>query len=103
MSSIPRGVTPTFVLTFADEDLDLTAASNVYVTFRGGPTVTKTGGDLDVEAKKISVYLSQAETLAFTQGNVSIQANWTYPNGARAASEIVRYLFSEQLLERVVE
>ena len=101
--SIPRGVTPTFVLTFSDQTLDLTTASHVYVTFRGGTELTKSDSDLEIEAKKISVYLSQAETLAFSMGNVNIQANWTYPNGARAASNVVAYVFNEQLLNRVVD
>lgn len=39
--SIPRGTTPTFALTFEDEELDLTQAENVYVTFS---YITKTGG-----------------------------------------------------------
>lgn len=30
------GTTPTFVLTFEDEELDLTQMANVYVTFQSG-------------------------------------------------------------------
>ena len=98
-----RGTTPTFVLTFTEQTLDLTTAANVYVTFSSGANVlTKTGEDLTVEAKQISIYLSQEETLAFAD-TVRIQANWTTPTGSRAASEIVTYNMSDQLLRKVVE
>lgn len=101
--SIPRGVTPTFTLTFSDEALDLTAASHVYVTFVGGKTVTKSDSELTIEEKQISVYLSQEETLSFNTGLVSIQVNWTYGNGSRSASEMVNYPFSNNLLNEVVQ
>ena len=101
--SIPRGTTPTFTLTFSDEDLDLTEAANVYVTFEtGNYSLTKTGEDLTVEAKKITVLLSQAETLKFINKTVDIQANWTTPTGLRAASEVKPYEISKQLLRKVV-
>ena len=101
--SAARGTTPTFVLTFTEQTLDLTTAANVYVTFTSGTSIlTKTGEDLTVEAKQISVYLSQEETLAFSD-TVRIQANWTTATGSRAASEIVTYVMSDQLLRKVVE
>ena len=99
--AIPRGVTPTFTLTFADENLDLTQAAHVYVTFKSGKTITKSDSELTIAAKQIDVYLTQAETLSF-RGVVSIQVNWTYADGSRAASDIVPYNFSEQLLDKVV-
>lgn len=100
---IPRGVTPTFTLTFTDDDLDLTQATHVYVTFKGGREITKSDGELTIAAKQIDVYLTQEETLSFRLGGVSIQVNWTYGDGSRAASEVVGYTFSPQLLDKVVE
>jgi len=99
--AIPRGVTPTFTLTF--EGIDLTQAIHVYVTFRGGATITKSDDDLTITATTISVYLTQAETLSLAKGTVSIQANWTYGDGSRAASTIVNYNFTDNLLPKVVE
>lgn len=101
--AIPRGVTPTFILTFDEDGLDLTTARNVYVTFDNGAIITKTGDALSVAAKQIEVYLSQADTLALARGAVKIQANWTFEDGSRAASSIVTYAFGPQLLNRVVE
>lgn len=102
--SVPQFTTPTFTLTFEDEGLDLTDAVNVYVTFSmAGLVITKTGEDLVIEPKSIDVYLSQRETAQFGVGSVEIQANWTSANGNRAASDIVRYTISKQLLRQVVE
>ena len=101
--AIPRGVTPTFTLTFTDNNLDLTAANHVYVNFKGGTEIIKSDDELTIRAKAIDVYLSQAETLSFTQRQVAIQVNWTYGNGNRGASKIVKYSFEENLLDKVVE
>lgn len=97
--SIPKGTTPTFILTL--EDLDLTTVSHVYATFKGAAVVTK-ADELEVDEHTVSVYLSQAETLALGKGDVMIQLNWTFEDGSRGASEIVKYSFSANLLDKVV-
>lgn len=102
--STPRGTTPTFTCTFTEENLDLTTANNVYLTFKqGSHGMTKSGDDIEVQAKQIDVYLNQKETLGFRVGGVEIQANWTMANGRRASSDVAVVEFSKQLLERVVE
>ena len=101
--SVPRYTTPTFTLTFAEQGLDLTQATGVYVTFKQALyEVTKTGDDLEVEAKKISICMSQEDTARFFVGDVEMQANWT-TGDRRACSEIVSYPISEQLLKQVIE
>lgn len=100
---VPQYTTPTFTLTFTEQNLDLTQAQAVYVTFKSGEyELTKTGEDLDVGEKTIGVYLHQAETGSFKTGNVKIQANWTTSSGDRAASEIVTYNITDQLLKGVI-
>lgn len=102
--SVPRGTTPTFQLIFTKEGLDLTEAHNVYVTFKSGVyTITKSGEDLTVGEKNIGVYLEQDETLKFSTPYIEIQANWTTVTGNRAASEVVEYPISKQLLLKVIE
>lgn len=102
--SVARGTTPTYILTFTEESLDLTEANNVYVTFRKGAKVlTKTGNDIDVYPKRVEIYLNQKETLAFSQGEVKVQVNWTLAQGRRAASAVKTIDLSEQLLEKVIE
>ena len=101
---VPQYTTPTFTLTFTEQALDLTQAQNVYVTFRSGETLmTKSGADLTIAEKSIGVYLSQEETAKFKVGYVEIQANWTMAPNRRAASNIVRYPISGQLLMAVIE
>lgn len=100
---VPRYTTPVFTLTFSEKELDLTQATGVYVTFKqAGKLVTVTGEDLTVEQKTISVGFSQEETAQFCVGDVEIQANWVTGDGNRAASEVVKYQFTEQLLQRVI-
>ena len=101
--------TPTFTLTFTDENLDLTDAAHVYVTFKSGTTkVTKSDSQLTIAEKSVSAVLTQADTLSFLTASsnnvtpVEIQVNWTYSGGDRGSSEVVTYPFSKQLLAEVV-
>ena len=98
-----RGTTPTFELKITDQDIDLTEADHVYVTFRTkkGKT-TYTGNQLEVTAHEVDVYLSQEETLAFPLGTADVQINWTYDDGKRACTNIARIVISENLLEVVL-
>lgn len=98
-----RGTTPTFVLTLPG-NVDLTAASNVYATFRRGEVcVTKTGADLTLTAATVSVYLNQEETLLFpAKSDVEVQLNWTYPDGGRACTEIATVRVERNLLPEVL-
>ena len=100
--AVARGTTPTFELTFTDQELDLTQADHVYVTFRSnGLTITKADDDLVIEEKAIQVFLTQAESLQLR--DVKIQANWTTNNGERFASNAVKYMIDKQLLTVVIE
>lgn len=100
--SIVRGTTPTFELSFPNT-VNLNEANNIYVTFSKGSTqVTKSGSEIQNSQHAISVMLSQEETLKLGIGPVEIQANWTYGDGLRAASNIVLYEFTKQLLAEVV-
>lgn len=101
--SVSRFTTPTFALILPnDANVDLTDADSVYVTFAfRGEIITKTGDDLVVEAKKVSVYLAQDETMKFPVGDVEIQLNWVIDDD-RFASDIVKYTITDNLLQRVV-
>lgn len=99
-----RGTTPTFTLTISDNNVDLTQALNVYATFKQmGVELTKTGEDLDISAREVDVYLSQAETLKFSSGTLQIQLNWTYSGGQRACSTIVSITVENNLIGSVLE
>lgn len=101
----PRGTTPTLTLELpADSGIDLTAAHGVYVTLASrGKKLTLDGDALTVAALSVEVYLSQAQTLAFPEGPVDIQLNWTDGAGNRWASDIAEYTLTRQLLDKVVK
>lgn len=99
-----RGTTPTFTLTLRDTTIDLGAAQSVYVTFRQAKRIlTKTNNELDINGNIVSVYLSQAETLGFTENaQTEVQINWVYGDGSRGATKIARVMFGEQLIPEVL-
>lgn len=100
---VPQFTTPTFTLTFTDEELDLTQATAVFVTFcRNLQKLTKTGADLEVLPKQIGVFLTQDETAESPVGDVEIQVNWTTADGQRFASDIAHCTVTRQLLNEVV-
>ena len=100
---VPRYTTPDFTLTFSEQGLDLTQAAEVFVTFKQADKIlTVTGEDLTVTEKTISVTFNQEDSSEFYVGDVEIQANWVMGDGKRAASEVVLYQFTEQLLQRVI-
>ena len=83
-----QGLTPTIIVT-VDESTDLTAAANVYVSFKQGGAVWKKTDGFTVAAHAVDIYLEQADTLAFGVGTVEVQINWTYANGQRGATKPV--------------
>lgn len=98
-----RGTTPTFELKIADETVDLTEAYNVYATFsQCGKSLTKTGDDIEVTARQVDVYFTQAESLMFAPGAIEIQLNWTYANGSRAATRKIKAIIEDNLLGEVL-
>lgn len=98
-----RYTTPTVTLTLPNE-VDLTTADNVYVTFaKQDGVITKTGEDLTVSAHQVEVALTQRETATFKGARVAIQVNWTYSGGQRACSNIAFAEVGENLLDKVVE
>ena len=98
-----RGTTPAFQLKIADNTVDLTEANNVYATFtQQNISITKTGADIDVSARQVDVYLSQEESLKFEVGTIEIQLNWTYADGSRAATKIVKVYITENLIGEVL-
>ena len=95
--------TPTLVLSFAESDIDLLAAEHVYVTLKNGKNAfTKKDSDLTIQAKQITLTLTQQETLQLGEGAIRVQVNWTYNEGLRASSKISIFYLSEQLLQKVV-
>lgn len=103
-----RATTPTITFRFP-ENIDMTQASDVKVTFKSkryGYELTKEADDLIVEEHSVSVLLSQEETLEFGLGSSEAQINWLYNEGTvtkRACSNIVALTINDNLLNEVWE
>lgn len=101
------GTTPTFTLKVTDDDtLDFNNAEHIYFTIRQGSIIyTKQDSDITiVNENTLQVTLSQEETLSFKQKiNAEVQLNWTYANGARAATKILPVALSKNLIREVIE
>ena len=104
-----RATTPTFIFTIKSDTLDLNQADSIYVTFsQGSKKVTKTGEDVALDGTKtVSVWLTQEESLALSEGELECQINWTYHDGydnyRRAATVVKTICVTKQLLRRILE
>ena len=96
-----RGSTPTNTFTV---DIDLTGAT-VFVSYEqfGAVVLEKTGTDLTIEPDKITLALTQEDTLAFQAGEVLIQIRYVFPNGAADGSNIIRTTFERIIKDGVIE
>lgn len=105
MAKVVRATTPTFIFQTTN-NVDLTLASEVHVTFDSyGVKLDKTGEDLDVEAKQVSVYLNQEDTLKFRPGTCEAMINWKYPDGNRGSSDPdhpIKFVVNKNLLDQVI-
>lgn len=105
MAKVVRATTPTFIFQTGDE-VDLTLASEVHVTFSSfGVLLDKTGDDLEIEPKQISVYLNQEDTLRFKPGRCEVMINWVYENGSRGSNDPdhpIIFTVDKNLLAKVI-
>lgn len=103
-----QGTTPTFTFTIKNQEINLSEATNVYVTLAQGiKLIEKQGSDLQIDGSTVSVWLTQEESLKLTEGlDAEVQINWTYSDGGtirRAATKVKSIPVSKQLLKRVIE
>ena len=105
-----RGTTPTFTLKIADDsDVDLTQANRVYFTIcQGAKIITKSGEQLEVSGKTVSVFLDQEDSMSLREGQkAEVQLNWTYTDAdgksRRAATPVKEVTIGRQLLKQVIE
>lgn len=102
-----RGSTPTYVIRLKEEyreEVDLTLANHVYVTFEQGKNeLRKSDTQLELTADTITLSLTQEETLSFKKGTIGIEVNVTYDNGGRAISQTYDDEVIESIEDRVLE
>jgi len=93
---ITRGTTPTNVF---DVDADLTSATLIYITYAqdGRVVIEKTGSDISVTSTKLTVTLTQEETLKLHEGIVEVQ--WRYIVGGVAGASGVKKIPVKKILK----
>ena len=84
-----RGTTPTHIF---NVDIDLTGADEIYLTYKQGSKVIVEfdRSNIEVEEDKLTVKLTQEETLLFKlTPQVRIQIRAKFPSGLAVASNII--------------
>lgn len=96
-----RGTTPTNTFSV---DVDLRDAT-VFVDYEqdGRIVLEKTGDDLTITEKAVSLTLSQEDTLAFKPGWVQIQLRYVTAGGAADASNIIQTTAERIIKDGVIE
>ena len=84
-----RGTTP---ISIFRTDVDLTNASILFITYKqnGKVILEKSIDEVKIQNNIVSVYLSQKDTLLFTEGIVTIQIRAKFPDGSVIASALIR-------------
>lgn len=103
-----RGTTPTICMNIVNGgELDLTRASDLYVTLRQGQTVITKKEGVKADAQSVSFSFTQREALKLHEGSAEVQINWTYRDAVdrskrRAATRVAEIQISRQLLDEVI-
>lgn len=104
------GCTHAIDIELDDHEIDLHEATNVYVTIAQGSNTSQTYTAERVEigetGYELTVYLTQAESLAFHRGNAEVQVNWLVSDGDtgfyRYATNVISVQWNKQLLRQVL-
>lgn len=97
-----QATTPTFVLTLP-ETVDLSIVDKMLFSLVQNQTkLTKKINPSDFEGQTVSVFLTQTDTLPFVKGTADLQLNWTYADGKRACSNIVKVNITNNLYPGVI-
>ena len=99
-----RGTTPTIVLTL-DTDLPLNDIAELWVTFKASTVeVTKSLSDVSLDSvnKKITLELSQEDTLKLYNGKCEVQVRFRTGNDLAYATSIASVDINRILKEGVI-
>ena len=98
-----KGLTPTITMTFPAE-IDFDDMDHIVFTMKQNnrTVIEKWDSQLTISDNVVTVWLSQAETLALSVGEASYQLDWTYPEDAnhhvnRGGSDIHTIIITENL------
>ena len=107
--AIIRGTTPTLTFHVKNEQLDLDEIAEIWVTFRTKAGVkvkdknyTKEDVTIDAEEHTIELFLSQEDTLDFTDTNMVVQLRVRFNDDLAYASSIMPIDIGHILKEGVI-
>lgn len=96
------GTTPTVIIT-VPSSVDLSAATIIeFSLVQRNTKIFKRELTLR-DSHTVSAYLTQQETLRFTEGEATIQLNWTYADGSRGAMYKYTVTFIDNQNKEVIE
>ena len=105
---IIRGTTPTISFN-VNTDLDLSEVAELWITFKTKPgtpvrekTYTKDDVTIDAENKRISLFLSQEDTLDFTNNPYNIQIRMRMNDDLAYASSIIEEPIGKILKDGII-
>jgi len=109
MSTIIRGTTPTLTFNVKNENMDLTAVAEVWITFKTKPGVklkekTYDINDVVIDAveKTITLSLSQEDTLYFADNKILVQVRMRMNDDMAFASAIIDTSIGQILKDGVI-
>lgn len=96
-----RGTTPIHVF---NTEINLSAAEEMYITYKqyGVVILEKTIDDISVTSTKLTVYLSQEDTLKFGTAEIEMQIRAKFPSGNTIVSNVVTDEVTDILKEGVI-
>ncbi|MDT3386995.1 MAG: hypothetical protein LIR46_04420 [Bacteroidota bacterium] len=98
-----QALTTTFTSRFPEEQVDVSTIHSLVFTLKQGQTViVKSGDSIIVDGQTVSTTLTQEEALKVTKGNVAVQWNWLYANGARGGSRQKTFAVEDNLYKEVM-
>ena len=97
-----QSTTPTLIFNIINEELDLNEISICHLTIEsenGRERKIFENTQIDVENKKITVNLTQEDTMLFHVGNIKLQLKAKLGNGQVIVSKIIKTTMNEVLEE----
>ena len=91
-------------VTITVDGYDMTAATNIHVTFKQGSRLVDVNDVTVGSATSLSLVLTQQQTAMFRAGTdiIEVQLNFIDANGRRKGSEIAALSADDNLLRRIL-
>lgn len=98
------GATPTFTFTF-EQGFHPADAAKIVITFsaQGRKVLEMNESDVTIANDKVSVYLTQEQTIAFPIGDMTVQINFVYSDGSRVPTDKATIRWERNSHDEVIE